>query len=68
MLRAATDGDHSITVLSVDGIGAYDHIFRSVVLGTLLEMPGAREILPCRLSHAQPSFLVGMTRKGDAGQ
>ena len=56
MLRAATDGDPSMTILSVDGIGAYDHIFRSAMLGRLLEMPGARELLPfVRLSYAQPS-------------
>ena len=56
MLRAATDSDPSMTILSVDGIGAYDHIFRSATLGRLLEMPGTRELLPfVRLSYAQPS-------------
>ena len=56
MLRAATDSDPSMKILSVDGIGAYDHIFRSAMLGRLLEMPGARELLPfVRLSYAQPS-------------
>ena len=56
MLRAATDGDPSMTILTVDGIGAYDYIFRSALLARWLEMPGAREILPfVRLSCAQPS-------------
>ena len=56
MLRAATDADPRLTILSVDGIGAYDHILRSAMLGRLLQMPGARQILPfVRLSYAQPS-------------
>ena len=54
MLRAATDADPRLTILSVDAIGAYDHILRSAMLGRL--MPGARQILLfVRLSHAQPS-------------
>ena len=56
MLRAATDADPRLTILSVDGIGAYDHILRSAMLGRLLQMPGARQILPfVRLSYPQPS-------------
>ena len=40
----------------MDGIGAYDHIHRSAMLERLLEMPGARQILPfVRLSYAPPS-------------
>ena len=46
----------SMTILSVDGIGAQDHIFRSTMLGRLLEMPGARELLLfVHLLYAQPS-------------
>ena len=56
MLRAATDADPNLTVLSVDGIGAYDHILRASMLTRLGNMPGPREILPfVRLSHARPS-------------
>ena len=56
MLREATAGDLSLTILSVDGIGAYDHVLRASMLGRLRKMPGAREILPfVRLSYAQPS-------------
>ena len=46
MLRAACDADGSGTVLSVDGIGEYDHILRSVMLERLRRMPKARTILP----------------------
>ena len=35
LLRAATDVSPSATVLSVDGIGAYDHVLRVVMLGRL---------------------------------
>ena len=33
LLRASTDRDPTSTVLSVDGIGAYDHVLRSAMLG-----------------------------------
>ena len=56
MLRAATDADHSATILSVDGIGAYDHVLRVAMLERLLRMPAARAILPfVRLAHTSPS-------------
>ena len=56
MLRAATDANPNLTVLSVDGIGAYDHVLRASMLTRLRNMPGGRELLPfVRLSYAQPS-------------
>ena len=57
MLRAATDSDPDATILSVDGIGAYDHVLRAALLGRLATMPRARDILPfvC-LSYANPSL------------
>ena len=56
MARAATDKDANLTLLSVDGIGAYDHIFRASMLGRLKNMPKARAIFPfVRLFYAQPS-------------
>ena len=55
-LRAATDTDPQATILSVDGIGAYDHVLRASMLGRLARMPKARAILPfVRLSYASPS-------------
>ena len=59
MFRAATDADARATALSVDGIGAYDHVLRSAMLGKLARLPKASEILPfVRLSYAQPSEYV----------
>ena len=65
IVRAATDNDPSLTLLSVDGIGTYDHIFRSSMLGRLLEMPRAHAILPfVRMSYAQPSKYSWVDEEG----
>ena len=56
MLRAATDDDPSATILSVDGIGAHDHILRSAMLERLATMREVFAILPfVRLSYGTPS-------------
>ena len=34
------------TVLSVDGVGAYDHVLRAAMLGRLARMPNAKALLP----------------------
>ena len=34
------------TVLSVDGIGAYDHVQRAAMMSKLLEVPSLRHLLP----------------------
>ena len=39
-VRVATEADAEATVLSIDGIGAYDHVHRSAMLNKLLEIPG----------------------------
>ena len=57
MFRVATDANLNATILSVDGIGAYDHVLRASMLGRLATMPGGvLGILPfVRLSYASPS-------------
>ena len=56
LLRAATDADPQATILSVDGIGAYDHVLRSTMLERLMHMPTAQAMLPfVRLSCGTPS-------------
>ena len=65
LLRASTDRDPTSTVLSVDGIGAYDHVLRSAMLGRLLQMPAARAILPfVRLSCGAPSSYTWVDGEG----
>ena len=65
LLRASTDRDPTSTVLSVDGIGAYDHVLRSAMLGRLLQIPAARAILPfVRLSCGAPSSYTWVDGEG----
>ena len=65
LLRASTDRDPTSTVLSVDGIGADDHVLRSAMLGRLLQMPAARAILPfVRLSYGPPSSYTWVDGEG----
>ena len=67
MLRAATDSDAAATVLSVDGIGAYDHISRSAMLERLSRMPKNTGHSPfVRLSYGHPST-GGIRMETDVG-
>ena len=65
MFCAATDANHNATVLSVDGIGACDHVLRASMLGRLATTPGGARILPfVRLSFASPSRYSWLDGKG----
>ena len=61
LLRAATNADPQATILSVDGVGAYDHVLRATMLERLMRMPTAKAMLPfVRLSwHPFQIFLGG---------
>ena len=66
-VRASTDADPGVTVLTVDGIGAYDHVLRSAMWGRLASMPGARSLFPfVRMSYAQPSSYQWFDDQGAA--
>ena len=41
-----TDADPNATVLSVDGTGAYDDVYRVSMMSKLFEVPGLRALLP----------------------
>ena len=43
---AVTDANPMCTVLSIDGIGAYDHVYRSAMLAKLHEVPSLQGLLP----------------------
>ena len=61
-LQAATDADPQATILSVDGIRAYDQVLRSTIFERLMNMPTAQAMLPfVRLSYGTPflMFLSG---------
>ena len=46
MLRAVTEADPNATITQIDGVGAYDHIKRSCMLGALARTPSAHALLP----------------------
>ena len=55
-IRAATDADHEATVLSIDGVGAYDHVHRSAMLSKLLEVPSLQPLMPfVRAAYTEPT-------------
>ena len=65
LIWASTDANPTLTVLSVDGIGACDHVLRSAMLERLLQMPAARTILPfVRLSDGSPSSYTWVDDEG----
>ncbi|CAE7740103.1 unnamed protein product [Symbiodinium sp. CCMP2592] len=58
-LQAACDGDPSLTVLSVHGVGAFDLISRQAMLTAFRNASNANAILPfVRLFHGSPSEFV----------
>ena len=62
MIWAATEANPSTTILSVDGVEAYDHV-RSAPLG--IATPNARSRLPfVRLSYARPSNYIWFDEQG----
>ena len=58
VVRAMTDADPHATVLSVDGIGAFDHVHHASMMSKLLEVPGFCALLPfVRVSYRSPFAL-----------
>ena len=55
-VRSITEMDQHATLLSIDGVGAYDHVFRSSILKKLKEVPALQPMLPLvRAVYSQPS-------------
>ena len=58
-------GTPQATVLSIDGIGAYDHVHRSAMLGKVLEVPSLRGLLPfVRAAYLERPGTSGPTQRG----
>ena len=56
MLQVRTDLDDRATVVSIDGIGAFDFVSRESMLRGLLRVKGGESVLPfVRQFHASPS-------------
>ena len=46
LLRAATDADPLATIVSIDGVGAFDHARRAAMARKLASMPDVNGLLP----------------------
>ena len=58
-LQVLTEISPTATVLSVDGVGAYDHLSRQAMLEALRDVPGACRLLPyVRMWYGSPSTCV----------
>ena len=65
-ITAATEQNPTNTVLSIDGIGAYDNISRSSMLNALQEVPAANRCLPfVSMFYTQPSTYVWHDQEGN---
>ena len=54
-----TDADAQATALSIDGIGAYDHVLRSAMMEKVHSVPGLRGLLPfVRTTYVKPTRYV----------
>ena len=55
-VKAATEANPRMILLSVDGIGAFDHVLRAAMLSKLKQVPGLHNLLPfVRKAHSSPS-------------
>ena len=58
--QALTDMDANATLLSVDGIGAFDLVSRGAMMRGLMDVEGGGSVLPfVRQFYGTPSILVG---------
>ena len=65
MLRAATEIDPRATMLSVDAVGAFDHVSREAMLGALLCHPDLRPLVPfARQFYGTPSSYTWTESEG----
>ncbi len=64
-LRTLTELDPELTVISIDGVGAFDTISRQAMLDALRQVPTASEILPfVMMFHGQPSEYMWTDDRG----
>ena len=65
-LQVLTEMDPQTTIVSIDGVGAYDSISRKAMLEALMAMPGGSAALPfVRLFYGQPSRYLWEDEDGD---
>ena len=67
VVRAATESDAQTTILSVDGVGAYDHISRQSMLSALASRPDLAGVLPfASMFYGSPSTYLFYDERGIA--
>ena len=65
LLQARTDQDHRATVLSIDGIGAFDLVSRESMLRGLSRVEGGDRVLPfVRQFYGSPSTYIWQDEEG----
>ena len=66
-IRSLTDTHPDLVLTKIDGVGAFDHIYRSVMLQKLRTLPTARKLLPFVLmSYGATSTYVWTDENGIA--
>ena len=66
VLQVLTEMDPQTTIVSIDGVGAYDSISRKAMLEALMEMVGGSQALPhVRLFYGQPSRYLWEDESGN---
>ena len=65
LIRAMVDADADATVVSIDGIGAYDHVHRAAIFRALADNPSLRALLPfVRLWYGRTSHYAWRDQDG----
>ena len=66
VIQASTDLDDNVTVVSVDGVGAFDLITRNSMLSGLMGMREGEQLLPiAKLFYGDPSTYLWEDEVGD---
>ena len=69
ILQAVTDMDERATIVSVDGLGAFDLVSRKAMLQGLMAVEGGPKLLPfVRTFYGQPSVFLWEDEVGDVHQ
>ena len=64
-VRVATELNPNLIVLSIDGVGAFDHVYRVSMLEKLVEVPSLRDLLPfVKTAYASASAYVWADEAG----
>ena len=62
-VRVATEANPLASVLSIDGVGACDHVHRSAMMAKLLEIPLSAWYTSTRREHVRSPFVLQVDRR-----